>query len=123
VTEDTSVKLAVTVTRNAGRNKSARYTATYGEWPHSIAAEGATAAEAKASLTAAVMTAVGAILRPEPQFARADDGAVHVAIPDHDGGSRWYRVTDDRATLTTYASCPTTEAFAACVGMTVIPNR
>ena len=42
---------------------------------------------------------------------RADDGALQVAIPDHDGGSKWYRVTDDKARLTTYASCPTSEAF------------
>ena len=121
MSEDTNVKLPVTVTKNPGRMSG--YTATYGEWPHSISVEGATALAAKTRLTGAVAAAVDAILRPEPKFARADDGALHVAIPDHDGGSRWYRVTDGRATLTTFSSHPTSEAFDSCVGMTVIPNR
>ena len=123
MSEEASVKLGVTVARNNGRDKSARYTATYGEWPHTIETEGSTPAEAKSRLTAALAAAVDAILRPEPRFARADDGALHVAIPDFDGGSRWYRVTDEKARLTTMSSHPTGEAFTTCVGMTVIPNR
>ena len=123
MTGETSVKLPVTVTRNKGRDKSARYTATYGPWQSPIEAEGATLAEAKASLVALLVTAIDGIRRPEPQFARDDLGATYVAIADIDGGSRWYRVTQDRATLTTYSSQPTSEAFTSCVGMTVVPSR
>lgn len=121
MTEDTIVRLPVTVTKNPGRKSG--YTATYGPWQSPIEAQGTTAAEAKASLTAALVTAIDAISRPEARFASADDGALHVAVPAIDGGSTWYRVTDGRVTLTTYSSHPTSEAFDTCVGMTVIPSR
>ena len=119
MSDDTFVRILVAVTKNPGRKSG--YTARYGDWPRSIEASGPTAAEARSNLTAALIMAVSTAIQPEPRFAQADDGALHVAIPDHDGGSRWYRVTEGRARLTTYSSHPTSEAFSSCVGMTVMP--
>jgi hypothetical protein len=121
MTETANVKLAVTVTKNAGRKSG--YTATYGEYPRDIWAEGATAAEARANLTAALVAAIDTITTAKPSFARADDGAMWVAVPQYDGGSRHYRVTDVDAWGGTSSSGAASEAFATCVGMTVIPNR
>lgn len=116
-----NVRLEVTVTKNAGRGSG--YSATYGEYPRDIWAEGATAAEARANLTAKLITALTTIVAAKPSFARADDGAMWVAVPQHDGGSRHYRVTDVDAWGGTSSSGAAAEAFATCVGMTVIPNR
>ena len=123
MSEDTTIRMPVTVTRNNGSDKSRRYTATYGPWQHPIEAEGSTPTEAKANLTALLAAALHAVRADEPRFARDDNGAVHVAVPDYDGGSRWYRVTDEKATLTTFSRHATSEAFTTCVGMTVIPGR
>jgi len=118
---DMSIKLAVTVTKNSGRGSG--YSATYGDYPNDIWAEGATAAEARANLAAKITTALTTIIDAKPSFARADDGAMWVAVPQHDGGSRHYRVTDVDAWGGTSSSGPAAEAFGTCVGMTVIPNR
>jgi hypothetical protein len=124
MTEDTSVKLAVTVNRNPGRCKAARYTATYGDWPYDIEAEGPTATEAKANLTAKLATALRTITEAKPTFARDDDGsAMWVAVPAWDGGATHWRVTDRDAWGGTSTSQPAADAFTSCVGMTVIPNR
>ena len=113
----------VTVTRNPGRCKAARYTAAYGEWPRDIEAEGATAAEAKANLTAKLVTALQTIREAKPTFARADDEAMWAAVPAFDGGATHWRITDESAWGGTSSSAPASEAFATCVGMTVIPSR
>jgi predicted RNase H-like HicB family nuclease len=118
---ETTVRLPVTVEKRPGRE--AGYVATYGTYPREIEAGGATAAEARDNLTAALAVAIDTLRQARPQFARADDGALHVAVPDYDGGSRWYRVTDDKARLTTSSCHPTAEAFTTCVGMTVIPGN
>ena len=123
MSEDTSVKLGVTVSRNPGRCKAARYTATYGEWPRDIEAEGATAAEAKANLTAKLVTALQTIREARPTFAFADDGAMWAAIPAFDGGATHWRITDVDAWGGTSTSQPAGEAFTTCVGMTVVPSR
>jgi hypothetical protein len=120
MTEDTSLRLPVTVTKNPGRKSG--YHAEFGSYPHDISRDGATAAEAKASLLAAIVTAVNSH-EQKPSFARDDDGAVWAAIPAADGGSRWFRVTNDTARQTGSASSPAADAFSSCVGMTVIPNR
>ncbi len=120
-TEDASVKLQVTVTRNPGSHKSRRYTASYGEWPRAIEAEGATAAEAKDRLTGILATALGAIMTGQPSFARDDDGSLMVAVPSFNGGSHHWRVNGE-ARLNTFDSRPPGEAFASCHHMTVIPN-
>ncbi len=121
MTEDASVKLPVTVTKNPGRK--AGYTAAYGRYPYDIEARGATAAEARANLTAALATAVKTAIEARPAFARDDDGALWVAVPAADGGSRWWRVTADSARHNTSSSSPTAEAFGTCTGMTIIPVR
>ena len=118
---DTNVRLAVTVTKNSGRKSG--YTATYGDYPRDIWAEGTTAAEARANLTAKIVTAIDTIKTAEATFARADDGALWAAMPMYDGGSRHYRVTDDSAWGGVSSSGPASDAFDRCVGMTVIPNR
>ena len=118
--EDTSVKLAVTVIKNPGRKSG--YQATYGEYPYDIWADGSTAAEAKARLTAKLATALQTITAAKPTFARADDGALWAAVPAFDGGCCEWRITED-ARGSTSSSRPASEAFATCVGMTVIPNR
>lgn len=118
---DANIKLAVTVTKNSGRGSG--YTATYGDYPRDIWAEGATAAEARANLAAALVTALTTITTARPSFARADDGALWVAVPQYDAGSRHYRVTDVDAWGGTSSSGAAADAFATCVGMTVIPNR
>jgi hypothetical protein len=121
MTDDTSsVKLPVTVTRNPGRG--AGYTATYGTYPRDIEARGATAAEAKASLTAVLARTLMAVTGDEPSFARDVDGALWVAVPWVDGGSRWWRVTGDRAKRNSSSSSPAGGAFDSCVGMTILPG-
>lgn len=120
MSEQATVKLDVTVTKNPGRGSG--YSATYGSYPRDIWAEGATAAEAKANLTAKMVTALTAIIEAKPSFARADDGAMWAAVPQYDGGSRHYRITSD-AWGGTSSSGPASEAFTTCVGMTVIPVR
>ena len=122
MTEETSVKLQVTVTRNAGSHKSRRYTASYGEWPRAIEAEGATAAEAKERLTGILAGALGAIMNDRPAFARDDNGDLMVSVPSFNGGSCHWRV-NGKATLSTFDSRPASEAFADCHHMTVIPER
>ena len=122
MSEEATVKVAVRVTRNPGRSKEARYTAAYGDWPRDISADGATAAEAKANLAAAVNTALRTILDGKPTFARDDQGGMWAAVPAYDGGSNWWRVTDEEARRNTSSSRPTSEAFASCTGMTVIPK-
>ena len=117
---EANVKLTVDVTKNRGRKG---YTATYGEYPRDIWSEGATAAEAKANLAAALVTALDTIMTAKPSFARADDGAMWAAVPAYDGGSRHYRITDVDAWGGTSSSGAAAEAFGSCVGMTVIPNR
>jgi hypothetical protein len=121
VTEDASVKLPVTVTKNPGRKVG--YTAAHGRYPHDIEAHGATAAEARANLTAALATAIKTMTEARPAFARDVDGALWVAVPAPDGGSRWWRVTADTARHNTSSSSPTAEAFDGCVGMPIIPVR
>jgi hypothetical protein len=46
-----------------------------------------------------------------------------VAVPAADGGCREWRVTDVDAWGGTSSSNPADDAFAACVGLTVIPRR
>ena len=122
--EETSVKLAVTVYRNRGEwSKDERYIATYGQYPRDIEARGATVTEAKANLTAKLATALQTIREAKPTFARADDGAMWAAVPDYDGGATHWRITDADAWGGTSTNQPASEAFATCVGMTVIPNR
>jgi hypothetical protein len=121
MTEDASVKLPVTVTKNPGRN--AGYTAAYGQYPHDIEARGATAAEARANLAGALATAVKTVIEARPAFARDADGALWVAVPAADGGSRWWRVTADAARYNASSSSPAAEAFGGCVGMTIVPAR
>ena len=121
MSEDTSVKLGVTVTKNPGRK--AGYQATYGEYPADIWADGATAAEAKANLAAKLVTALQTIREAKPRFARADDGAMWAAVPAFDGGATHWRITDESAWGGTSSSAPAGEAFATCVGMTVVPSR
>ena len=121
MSEETSVKLPVTVTKNPGRKSG--YTATYGQYPHDIWADGATAAEARANLTARLVTALTTAIEAKPSFAREDDGGGWwAAVPTWDGGSRHYRITDT-AWGGTSSSHPAADAFGGCVGMTVIPNR
>ena len=123
MSEDTSVKLAVTVHRNHGQwSRDERYIATYGQYPYDIEARGATVTEAKANLTARLVTALQTIREAKPTFARADDGAMWAAVPAYDGGATHWRITDD-AWGGTSTNQPTSEAFTSCVGMTVIPNR
>ena len=121
MSEDTSVKLGVTVIKNPGRK--AGYQATYGAYPADIWADGATAAEAKANLTVKLVTALQTIREAKPTFARADDGAMWAAVPAFDGGATHWRITDTSAWGGTSSSQPAPEAFATCVGMTVIPSR
>ena len=122
MTEETNVKLPVTVTRNPGSSKSRRYTATYGPWQSPIEAEGSTAAEAKANLTAALVTALQAIRENRPKFARDDNGDLMVAVASYSGGSDHWRVNGS-ARLNTFHSGPPAEAFDNCWHMTVIPER
>ena len=119
--EDTSVRLGVTVIKNPGRK--AGYQATYGEYPADIWADGATAAEAKANLTAKLATALQTITEAQPTFARDDSGGMWAAVPAWDGGSNWYRITDEGVRRNSSSSHPTAEAFTTCVGMTVVPSR
>jgi predicted RNase H-like HicB family nuclease len=123
MSDEASVRIPVTVTRNPGSHKSRRYTASYGEWPRAIEAEGASAAEAKERLTGILATALDAIMNGTPRFARDDDGAFMVAVPSFSGGSVHWRVRDDVATLNTFDSRPASEAFSGCYHMTVIPSR
>lgn len=123
MSQDASVKLPITVTHNIGASKARRYTASYGPWQHPIEAEGPTPAEAKTALVAALVTAIDAVRRHEPKFARDDDGSLMVAVPTWNGGSDHWRVRDDGARLNTFASTPPAEAFGNCYHMTVIPNR
>jgi hypothetical protein len=116
--EDTFVRIPVTVTKRPGRKSG--YVAEYGTYPRSIECAAPTAAEAKAALAAALETAVRSH-EQRPTFARDEDGALWVAVAASDGGSTWYRVTDDKARPNTMSSNPTTEAFTSCVGMTIIP--
>ena len=122
MTETTTVKLDVTVTRNPGSHKSRRYTASYGTWPRSIEAEGSTGAEAKDRLTGLLVTALDAIMNHEPKFARDDNGDFMVAVPSFSGGSNHWRV-NGTARLNTFHSQPAAEAFDSTWHMTVIPNR
>jgi hypothetical protein len=122
-TTDAQIKLGITVTRNAGRKTAHKYTATYGAYPHDIWADGATALEARANLTAKIAVALATITEAKPRFARDEDGALWVAVPAHDGGSRWWRVTNDSACQNTSTCQPAAEAFSQCVGMSIIPNR
>jgi hypothetical protein len=117
--EDTTVRIPVTVTKLPGRK--AGWLAEYGRYPYGIETREATAGEAKAALAAAIMTAAS-VHQQRPRFARDDDGAVWAAIPAADGGSTWYRITNDTARLNTMASAPAADAFTSCVGMTVIPG-
>ena len=117
-----SVRLDVTVTRNPGSHKSRRYTASYGEWPRAIEAEGATPAEAKDRLTGILVTALDAIMNGRPAFARDDDGSLMVAVPSFSGGSNHWRVNGE-ARLNTFDSRPPSEAFTSCYHMTPIPAR
>ena len=119
--QEASVRLPVTVTKNHGRKSG--YMATYGDYPRDIWAEGTTAAEARANLTAKLVTAITTITTGEATFARDDDGAMWAAVPMYDGGSRHYRVTDDHAWGGVSSSQPAAEAFASCYHMTVIPSR
>ena len=121
MTEGTSVKLPVTVTKKPGRK--AGYTASYGEYPHDIEADGATAAEAKANLADELALALATIVEDKPAFARGSDGALWAAVPAADGGSRWWRVTDVAARCNTMSCTPTADAFTGCAGMTIIPLR
>jgi hypothetical protein len=121
-TSDASVKFPVTVTKNIGAHKSRRFTASYGEWPRSIEAEGPTAAEAKDRLTGLLVTALDAIMNHKPSFARDDNGDLMVAVPAFSGGSDHWRVNGE-ANRGTFSSRPAAEAFTDCYHMTVIPNR
>jgi hypothetical protein len=120
-TTDAQIKLPVTVTKNPGRRSG--YTAAYG---HRYYASGATQAEARDNLTAALAVALDTIATAQPRFAREDDavagGALWAAIPAADGGSRWWRIAAD-AWGGTSDSRPAAEAFDGCVGMTIVPNR
>jgi phage terminase large subunit-like protein len=118
---DTTIKLPVTVMKNPGRKSG--YTATYGQYPGDIRAEGVTAAEARSNLTAMLVTAVATITEAKPRFARDDSGAVWAAVPAFDGGSRWWRVTGECARENTWTDTPASESFTSCVGMTVMPAR
>jgi hypothetical protein len=118
---EATVQLPVTVTKNPGRK--AGYTAAYGRYPYDIEVRGATAAEARANLTAALATAVKTVIEARPAFARDADGALWVAVPAADGGSRWWRVTADSARHNTSSGSPAAEAFGGCTGMTIIPVR
>src|SRR5512146_146354 len=122
-TTDATVRLPITVTKNTGAHKSRRFTATYGDYPRSIEAEGATAAEAKDRLTAMLATAITAIRDGKPRFARDDDGAIWAAVPNAYGGSVHWRVTDKDAWGGSWDSRPASEAFGDCYHMTVIPER
>jgi hypothetical protein len=120
--KDTTVKLPVTVAKNPGRGSG--WTATYGDYPHDLWAEGPTEAAAKDALTAKITTALAAIMAAKPSFARdADNAAMWVAVPAADGGCREWRVTDVDAWGGTSSSNPADDAFAACVGLAVIPRR
>jgi hypothetical protein len=121
-TTDAQVKLGITVTRNAGSKTAHKYTATWGTYPYDIWADGATATEARANLTVKIGAALETFTTAKPRFARDDDGALWVAVPAHDGGSRWWRVTNDSARQNASTSQPAGEAFSQCVGMTIIPN-
>jgi len=124
MSEEASVKLAVTVTKNPGRAMG--YTATYGRYPYDIDAYGATETAAKANLAAKLATAITTMIEAKPRFARGDSDDMWAAVPAADGGSTWYRITSDGARLNSYTSHPAAEAFEAfdtCVGMTVIPSR
>jgi hypothetical protein len=121
-TYDAQIKLGVTVTKNPGRRSG--YTATWGDYPGDISAEGATQLEARANLTAKIEIALVTITEARPRFARDDDnGGLWVAVPAADGGSRWWRVTDDGARETTSTSQPAAAAFDDCLGMTIVPSR
>jgi hypothetical protein len=117
---EATVRLPVTVAKRRGRGSG--YVATFGVYPHDIEATGGTAAEARANLTAALVTAVETILTAVPRFGRDDDGAFLAAVPTADGGSRHWRVTDT-ARGGTSSSRPASEAFEDCYHQTVIPNR
>lgn len=119
MSEDTYVRIPVTVTKRPGRKSG--YTAEYGTYPRSIECTAPTAAEAKAALAAAIATAVRSY-EQTPSFARDEDGALWAAVPASDGGSTWYRVTGEKVRLNTMRSAPTAEAFTSCVGFTVIPG-
>jgi predicted RNase H-like HicB family nuclease len=120
MSEEASVRIPVTVTKNPGRK--AGYTASYGQYPHDIEARGATAAEARANLTAALATALTTIRDAEPSFARDDDGTFMVAVPAADGGSHWWRVGSEKARRNAMSSHPAAEAFTGIYHFTVIPN-
>ena len=117
-----TIHLPVHVAKNPGRGTG--WTASYGEYPHHLWAEGATAAAARANLTAKVAVALTTITGDEPAFARDDDnGGLWVAVPAADGGSRWWRVTGDGARQTGSTDTPAAQAFAGCTGMTIVPSR
>jgi len=124
---ETTARIPITVkhcpaVRGFRHSMPARWVATYGSYPHDIEATGKTEAEAKANLTAALLTALEVITTHEPVFGRDDDGALLAAVPAADGGSRHWRITDT-AWCGTVTSSPAAEAFADCYHQTVIPRR
>jgi hypothetical protein len=121
-TTDAQVKLGITVTRNDGRKGAHKHTATWGTYPYDIWADGATATEARANLTAKINNALGTFTTAKPRFARDDTGAMWAAVPAWDGGSRWWRITADGARQNTSTCQPSDEAFSQVVGMEIIPN-
>ena len=120
MSEQASVKMDVTITKNPGRGSG--YTASYGQYPRSIEAHGATQGEAKANLTAALNVALRTMIEVKPAFARDDEGAVWAALPAADGGSTEWRITNGTARQIGSACSAPAQAFGGCIGMTAIPN-
>lgn len=123
----TTARLPITVEyrparRFIGGRQPAQWVARYGRYPQDIEATGKTQADAKANLTAALIKALDMITTQEPAFGRDDDGALLVAVPAADGGSKHWRVTDT-ARCNTVSSTPAAEAFTSCYHQTVIPKR
>lgn len=118
----TTIRLDASMSKNPGRN--AGWTATWGGGRPNITGQGATQAEARAALAAAIDTALLAILDGQPAFARDDDnGGVWVAVPAFDGGSHLWRVTDEDARQCGSGCHPPAEAFTRSAGMTIVPAR
>jgi hypothetical protein len=112
---DTTVPVPATITRGFGR--TAPWTARCGP----LSSTETTQAGAKRTLAADILMTVERTDRP-PAFARDDDGALIIAIPDVFGGVTMWRVTDAGAVHMGCADGPPERAIGCCHHYTPIPR-
>lgn len=114
---DRQPTVSVPIGLTKGWHRDSAWTATYGP----LSGQGATQAAAKADLTTALAAALSAG-DADPAFARDDDGAVIVAIPDLHGGVTVWRVGETARMICRQDGPPETVA-EHCHHYTPIPRR